>query len=229
MKQHGCRQWWPLAVALMGLPAGCASSTPNQSEWPDKDQRRSPEELPVVVEEESGEEPEQTGEAGRLRRPTREAVPIAGSELVRGRSTVIVNAPIDEVRAVALDYDRYAEFMPHYTASRIVGRASGGGRQLYMQWEALHGAVKLWARFDMRRVEVPSGIETYQSEFIEGNVKQAFARWSIESEPGDQTKLTLEIFLHPRIPMPTSLLNAENLDGAVKGVAAMRDRIEQGR
>ncbi|MBW2458243.1 MAG: SRPBCC family protein [Deltaproteobacteria bacterium] len=221
-----------MAASLLGLAVGtasCASSKPAQSEWPDEADRRAPDELPIVVEEEPGEEPEQTGVAGRLRQPTREAVPIEGSDLVRGRSTVMVNAPIDQVRDVVFDYDRYAEFMPHYRASRIVGRASGGGRQLYQQWEALHGAVKLWARFDMRKVDGPTGIETYESEFIEGNVKLAFARWSLEAQPGDQTKLTLEIFLHPRIPIPSSLLNGENLDNAVKGVTAMRDRIEQGR
>ncbi len=223
---------WRVAVPLVGLALGvngCASSKPAQTEWPGDGKGRPTDELPIVAKEETAEEPEQTGVAGRLRRPTREAVPIEGSDLVHGRSTVVVNATVDQVRAVVLDYDRYADFMPHYRASRVVGRASGGGRQLYQQWEALHGAVKLWARFDMRKVDVPTGIETYESEFIEGNVKLAYARWSFEPQPGDQTKLTLEIFLHPRIPVPTSLLNGENLDNAVKGVTAMRDRIEQGR
>ncbi len=219
--------WWLALVPLMWVSA-CASSTPARSEWPDERERPADDELPMVVEEETGEEPELSGTAGRLREPTSEAVPIAGSDLVRGRSTVIVNAPIERVREAVLDYDRYADFMPHYRASRVLGRAPGGGYQVYMQWEALHGVVKMWARFEMRKVDAEAGVEIYQSRFIEGNVKDAYARWRLESLPREHTKMTLELFLYPRIPLPSSLLNDENLGGALKGVTAMRDRIERG-
>ncbi len=217
--------WLPLVLAVC-VPA-CASSTPSRSEWPDEREQHAGDELPVVAEEEIGEEPELSGTSGRLREPTTEAVPIADSDLVHGRSTAVVNAPIEQVRKAVLDYGSYADFMPHYRASRVLGRTPGGGREVYMQWAALHGAVKMWARFEMRKIDAPVGVEIYESRFIEGNVRDAYARWSLESLPSDHTKMTLELFLYPRIPLPSGLLNDENLGGAVKGVSAMRELIEQ--
>ncbi|MFP6687526.1 MAG: SRPBCC family protein, partial [Polyangiaceae bacterium] len=51
---------------------------------------------------------------------TREAVAIEGSDLVRGRSRVVVRASMAKVRRYVLDFDHYAEFMPHYRQSRIL-------------------------------------------------------------------------------------------------------------
>jgi ribosome-associated toxin RatA of RatAB toxin-antitoxin module len=217
-----------LLVASLVCSSGCASATPAPSQWPDERQPPSGDELPVVAAEEKGEKPEDTGTAGRLREPTSEAVAIPDSDLVHGRSMVIVNAPIDQVRKAVLDYGSYADFMPHYRASRVLGRTPDSGREVYMQWAALHGAVKMWARFEMRKVPGDEGAETYESRFIEGNVRDAYALWRLEALPREQTKMSLELFLHPRIPLPSSLLNDENVGGALKGVSAMREKIEQG-
>jgi hypothetical protein len=59
-----------------------------------------------------------------------------------------------------------------------------------------------------------------------GNVEDFRAVWCLKSLAADQTLLTLEVFMLPRLPMLTSILNKENTRGAVKGVVAMRDRIE---
>ena len=170
----------------------------------------------------------QDGTAGKLREPVEETVPIAGTDYVRGRSTVIVEAPIDVVRKHVLDYGSYAEFMPHYAASRVLGRTSDGGHQVYMKWVALHGAMKMWARFDMSPAQKKGDEETYRSKLVEGNVRAAKAIWRIAPVGDKRTKLSLEVFLQPRMPMPSSLLNEENTSGATKGVIAMRKRIEEG-
>jgi ribosome-associated toxin RatA of RatAB toxin-antitoxin module len=181
----------------------------------------------LVSKEGGGDDVEQTGTAGKVREPTRESRPIAGTDLVRGRSTVIVNAPIDLVRKAVLNYDAYAEFMPHYVASKVLGKNPDGGYQVYMKWEALNGAMKMWARFDMSAAKKDGKAETYSSKLIEGNVKAAKAIWRLEPVDDSHTKLTLEVFLHPDAPLPSSLLNHENVQGAAKGVVAMRDHIEE--
>ena len=95
-----------------------------------------------------------------------------------------------------------------------------------MQWAALHGAIKLWARFDLiPRKEGEA--EVWESSFIDGNVKEAYALWRIEPIDDTRTQLTLEVFLHPKLPVPSELLNEENLDAALKGVTAMRKRCEE--
>lgn len=169
----------------------------------------------------------QDGTAGKLREPTRESIPIAGTDLVRGRSTVLVEAPIAVVRGAVLDYATYQDFMPHYAASRVLGRTAGGGHQVYMKWVALHGAMKMWARFDMSSAQKDGNTETYRSKLVEGNVKAAKAIWRLTPVGKTRTKLSLEVFLQPRVPMPSSVLNDENVRGAMKGVAAMRDRCEE--
>jgi hypothetical protein len=164
------------------------------------------------------------------RDPVTEPLAIAGSDLVRGRSTVLVDAPIRAVRTAVLAFDDYASFMPHYLASRVVGRTPDGGREIYMQIEALHGAVKMWAKIAMpkARARVDDEVEIYESRFLEGNVKEFHATWRLEPVGDGRTKLTLDVFLHPDMPIPIDVMNDENLGGAEKGVVAMRQRIEKG-
>jgi hypothetical protein len=97
-----------------------------------------------------------------------------------------------------------------------------------MQWAALHGAIKMWARFDMNPSK-DGETEVWTSSFIDGNVRQAAATWSMTPLDGNRTELSLEAFLLPKLPMPSSLLNDENTSGAEKGVVAMRKRIESGQ
>jgi ribosome-associated toxin RatA of RatAB toxin-antitoxin module len=171
--------------------------------------------------------PPSPGEAGKLRAPTREPVAIEDSDLVRGRSTVEVEAPMARVRGAVLDFDHYAEFMPHYSASRVVGGTPDGARDVYMQITALHGALKMWARVEMSRTALEGGGERWSSKFVEGNVRHFHAIWTLRPLGDARTELTLEVFMHPKIPLPDSLINEENLDGAVKGVTAMRNRAEK--
>lgn len=158
---------------------------------------------------------------------SRQAVPIAGSPLVRGLATVTVNAPIERVRDAVLGFKHYAEFMPHYRASKVLGRTASGGRDVYMEIEALHGAMKMWARIEVPKPVMMGDVETYETRFIEGNVKNFMANWRMKELAAGKTLLSLEVFLDPMITLPTELQNDENIDGAASGVLAMRDRIER--
>jgi ribosome-associated toxin RatA of RatAB toxin-antitoxin module len=153
-------------------------------------------------------------------------VPVDGTSLVRGRSTVTVNAPIEKVREGILGFARYPEFMPHYSNCRVLGRTPTGGRDVYMEVEALHGAVHMWARIDVPKPAVADGLETYDTKFLDGNVRDFKAIWRLRKVDDAKTQLSLEVFLNPKIPLPDGLINGENLSGSAKGVAAMRSRIE---
>ncbi len=156
-------------------------------------------------------------------------VPVGGgSALVHGRSTVTVNAPIERVREVMLGFPHYPEFMPHYSNCRVLGRTPTGGRDVYMEVEALHGAVHMWARVDVPKPSMVDDTETYATRFLEGNVRDFQATWRLKKLDAAKTELSLEVFLHPKIPLPDGLINDENLDGSANGVAAMRTRAEAG-
>ncbi|HVY45610.1 MAG TPA: SRPBCC family protein [Minicystis sp.] len=155
------------------------------------------------------------------------AVPMEGSDHVRGKATIKVQAPIDKVREQVFAFAQYPEFMPHYKKAKVLGRAPSGGRDVYMEIEALNGAVTLWTRVDVpRKPVVVDGTEVYETKYLDGNVKDFKAIWRMKPIDDATTELSLEVYLEPRLPLPTSILNGENLRGAAAGVTAMRARIE---
>ncbi|MCA9624027.1 MAG: SRPBCC family protein [Myxococcales bacterium] len=215
-----------LGAAMVTWSMGCTATSGGQSanSWTEGDNAGADGTEPVLTAQPTQDAQEETLEAGRRRDPAQEAIPHRG-ELVRGRATVEVNAPFDVVREAVLDFDDYADFMPHYKSARTLGRKPDGSREVYMKWAALHGAIKLWARLELK-MKKDGEAEIWESSFVDGNVKEAYATWRIEPLEGGKTKLTLEAFLEPRLPVPTSLLNEENVSAAAKGVTAMRNHCE---
>lgn len=214
--------------ALVSLPSCAASGRQPAAESATQPSKTLAERAVARVEDLTGllgaSDP---GEGDDADAPTGEAVPIANSKLVRGLATVTVRAPIERVRDAVLGFKHYPEFMPHYRASRVLGRTASGGRDVYMEIEALHGAIKMWARIEVPKPALIDGVETYETRFIEGNVKDFKANWRMKRLGDDKTRLSLEVFLDPSISLPTELQNDENIDGAVSGVRAMRDRVER--
>jgi ribosome-associated toxin RatA of RatAB toxin-antitoxin module len=158
--------------------------------------------------------------------PQTDSVPIEGTDFVRGRTAVKIHAPIAGVREAVLDFAHYAEFMPSYRNAKLLGRTATGARDVYMEIEALHGAVKMWAELEFPKPVIVDGVETHESHFVKGNVDELKAIWRLRKIDEATTELSLEIFLQPSIPLPTSLMNSENVSGSLKGVMAMRARIE---
>lgn len=153
-------------------------------------------------------------------------VPIPNSSLVRGRSIVNVHAPLARVREVILDFARYPEFMPHYEACRLLGVTPAGGRDVYMRISAVNGVVKMWARLEVAKPVMEDGAETYRSRYVDGNIKDLQATWSVKRVDDGTTQLAVEVFMHPKLPLPSSVVNGENLEGARKAVLAFKARAE---
>jgi ribosome-associated toxin RatA of RatAB toxin-antitoxin module len=217
---------WVFVLGLAAGLSGCgATATSANANWAGRPKLQKLKEVPRVIEQAKAETT-MPAPSPTDRNPVTEAIPIERTELVRGRSTVVVDAPFDKVKSSLLRYGKYAEFMPHYSQSKILGRA-GKGHEVYMQVEALHGAVKMWAKLEMTPRK-DGNVELLESKFVDGNVKDFRAIWRLEPIDADHTKLTLEVFLYPTLPLPTNVLNDENVQGAEKGVTAMRKRIEGG-
>lgn len=155
-----------------------------------------------------------------------EPVPIEGSDRVRGRATVVVQAPLDKVRRSVLDFDHYHEFMPAYRQARVLGRTDDGGRKVYMQLSALHDTLRMWFHVAVSPATDVDGVETYSTKFLEGNVRTASAVWGMREIDAERTELSLEVQLVPRIPLPTGMLNEQTVRGAVRGLMAMKRRAE---
>jgi ribosome-associated toxin RatA of RatAB toxin-antitoxin module len=157
--------------------------------------------------------------------PRTESVPTSRAGLVRGRATITIAAPIDKVRQVVLDFAHYPDFMPHYRKCSVVGPDGDGVRKVTMEVEALQGLVIMWARLDILKPVVANGVETYDSRFLEGNVNDLKAIWRLKKLDEGSTELSLEVFLYPKFPLPDSVINQQNLDGATAGVLAVKRRV----
>jgi hypothetical protein len=153
------------------------------------------------------------------------AVPVTGSELVRARATVEIAAPIEAVRAVVLDLERYPELTPIYSRARVFGTTARGGRDVYLELNEMGGG-HLWVRAEISRPKVADGVETYDARLITGNVDAFRARWQLEGLGRERTRLTLESFVEPALGLPARVVNRGNMDGARETVLALKRRAE---
>jgi ribosome-associated toxin RatA of RatAB toxin-antitoxin module len=154
------------------------------------------------------------------------AVPIAGSELVEAKATVIVRAPLERARATVLKFEDYPQFMPEYSDAKRLGKLPSGNEKVYMEITTLGGIAKMFANVEVLPARTEGSGESHEAKFIDGNVKQFKAVWTLTKIDEGRTALTLQVFLHPAIPLPDFLVNKANLDGAKKGAIAMKKRIE---
>jgi ribosome-associated toxin RatA of RatAB toxin-antitoxin module len=155
-----------------------------------------------------------------------EPVPIAGSDFVRGRATVTIDAPAAQARRVLLDFEKYPEFMPNWTGSRILGRARDGTLDVYQEMKILAGSVRLWARVKVPKATVASGVETITGQYVEGNVEAYEPVWKLRPIDDAHCELTGEFLLKPKFFVPTSWMNSKTVEAASDAVLAVKHRVE---
>jgi ribosome-associated toxin RatA of RatAB toxin-antitoxin module len=153
-------------------------------------------------------------------------MPIDGSDLVEAKASVMVNAPIDKARTIVLKFDDYPQFMPEYSDCKVLGKLPSGNNKVYMEITTLGGVAKMYANVEILAAVKEGASETHAGKFIDGNVKQFKAVWTLTKTDETHTEVGLLVFLQPNIPLPDFLVNKANLDGAKKGVLAMKRRIE---
>ena len=169
------------------------------------------------------------GEVERLLRThatERYNVAVHGYSIRAGGGMTAINAPISTVRRTVTDYGHYADFMPRFQKSRVVGK-SGPNTDVYLQVSILHGAANIWA---VTRFGPP--IAEGAGERIEGrlngqgNVDQMIATWHLLPVDENRTIAKLEILIVPKLPLPGSVVTPELEYASDQAVSATRDRVE---
>jgi hypothetical protein len=156
----------------------------------------------------------------------RYSVAIPGFSIRAGGGMTAINAPIAAVRRTVTDYGRYADFMPRFQKSRVVGK-SGPNTDVYLQVSILHGAANIWAvtRFG---APIPEG----SGERIEGrlhgqgNVENLLAIWHLTPVDENRTIAKLELLIVPKLPLPGSVVTPELEYASDQAVTATRERTE---
>ncbi len=154
------------------------------------------------------------------------AIPIAGSDLVEAKATVKVGRSIDKARETVLKFEDYPRFMPEYSDAKMLGKMPSGDDKVYMEITTLGGVAKMYANVDVLPVKKDGPTELYEAKFLDGNVRQFKAIWTLKKLDEGHTDVTLQVFLLPGIPLPDFIVNKANMDGAKKGALAMKKRIE---
>ncbi|MFO0588548.1 MAG: SRPBCC family protein [Polyangiaceae bacterium] len=153
------------------------------------------------------------------------AVAIPGSGLVEAKATLRAARSLDKAREVVLKFEDYPQFMPEYSGAKMLGKLPDGNDKVYMEITTLGGIAKMFANIEV--LNKKDGLtETHEAKFLDGNVKEFKAIWTLTKVDDAHTEVTLQVFLHPAIPLPDFIVNKANLDGAKKGVIAMKKRIE---
>jgi len=158
-------------------------------------------------------------------KPKIESLKVPGTSIQRIRATMTIDAPIDRVRTVVFDYGHYPEFMPLYEKAGVIWTTPAGARLVHME---LGGTLKMWMRVEISAPHTSaSGVETYEGKLVQGSIKAFQPRWELESLGPQSTRVTVESFMDPDLPLvPSSLINSGARDGVRDAIIALKARIE---
>lgn len=153
-------------------------------------------------------------------------VAIPGQSIRAGGGMTAVNAPISVVRQVVTDYGHYADFMPRFQKSRVVGKTQGV-TDVYLQVPILHGAATVWAVTRFSPAAKEGGGERIEGRMADqGNVDDMRAIWHLTPIDETHTLLKIEILIVPKLPLPGSVVTPELEFASDQAVSAARDRAE---
>lgn len=171
-------------------------------------------------------EPTETERLVRTHATERYSVPVPGYSIRAGGGMTAINASLSTVRRTVTDYGHYADFMPRFQKSRVVGK-SGPNTDVYMQVSILHGAANIWAvtRFGPPTPE-GAGERIEGRLHGQGNVDQFLAIWHLFPVDENRTIAKLELLIVPKLPLPGSVVTPELEYASDQAVSAARDRAE---
>lgn len=176
----------------------------------------------------SASAPADSAELAKWRHVERFEVKTPYSDMNAGAAWVNVDAPVDVVRQVVLDYKNYPSFISRFEKARVVGR-SGDKTDVYLQVPILKGAAKVWAIVRFEPVTQVNGADVIIGHMIKGNVKRLDATWRLRKIDDQSTRVALELLIVPDMPVPGSLVVPEVRFAAAKAVEGSRDEAEKRR
>ena len=165
-------------------------------------------------------------EIAKIRGTRRCSQGFPGFSIAAGGGVTVANAGIAQVRQTVTDYGHYADFMPRFQKSRIVGK-SGPTTDVYLQVAILHGAASVWAVTRFGAPVPESGGERIEGKLEgKGNVDDLRAVWHLTPVDADHTIVRLDLLIVPTFPVPHSLVTDELEFASDQAVSATRDRTE---
>jgi len=152
----------------------------------------------------------------------------AGGGLERGKAIGVFDATPEEIFRVATDYDKWKDYLPKVSGSRIVG-ADGQSATVDMTadlpWPA--GSTRVEARYTHEKLS--GDIYRIRFDLQRGSMKQYLGSIYIEPWTADHAKasVTYELVAEPDILAPKGAINKLVRRSASGFVHALRQRINE--
>ncbi len=160
---------------------------------------------------------------------TRYKLPREGSDVEVGGAVIAIHRPLQDVLDVVMSFRKYHRILPRLEVSRVVGRGPDH-HDVYMRAPILRGMYNIWT---VARFSGPSAYGTrgkrVRGVMRKGNLEAFDGEWRLHPCSAKRTILRLELYLIPKVPVPSSWITPELMWAADKGVTAVRDLAECGQ
>ena len=148
----------------------------------------------------------------------------AGTSVQWGTARGVVDEPIDDVMGVIQDYGNYAQFLPHFAASRVLSQR-GTAAMVYVEVNVMRNAATLWAQLRIRPRPNRGDTRILEATMTEGNVDLFHALWEVTPVDATHTMVEFRILVEPDLPLPASVFTGENVKAARRTIRALRRRV----
>jgi ribosome-associated toxin RatA of RatAB toxin-antitoxin module len=146
--------------------------------------------------------------------------PFPGTSAEWGRAVALVDAPYDKVVKAVENYGGYKDFLPNFTASKVLSQR-GSSALIYAQVSVMKGAATIWAELKIK-ARTEGNARVIEAKMMKGNVDILQATWEVTPYDANHTLVAFQIIVDPDLPLPSSLVNSENRKTARKTIRALR-------
>lgn len=148
-----------------------------------------------------------------------------------GHAETLIHAPLEEVRALVLDFGGYRQLAPSITMSRVVGHDPDGSTSVYIKMGVLNNTISFWnvTRFQPTRTQGSDVVVEGQMVPGKGNIDDSAVVWTVHPAGDGWTVLKFDVLLNPGLPAPQSLIDEQLRDSAMDAVNSIHDRAQHSK
>ncbi|MBN2193931.1 MAG: SRPBCC family protein [Polyangiaceae bacterium] len=159
-------------------------------------------------------------------RVERYEVGFPASRIRGGGARVVVRQPLTKVLAVVNDFERYPGFIRRIEAVRVV-EDRDGHRDISLTVPILNGRSRLSSVLRFGSPRRTGNEQVLASSYVRGNVERMEIVYRLEPVGTDQTRLSVEMLVDPKLPLPGSLVTKEVTGAAAHFVNNLRKEAER--
>jgi len=139
-----------------------------------------------------------------------------------GCGRAYIKASVDDTKAVAEDFGRYAEMLKPFKKSRIVDQTPDH-TDVYVEVSILKGkgTIRATLRFKPAQHQANGGYVLH-GRLIEGNVKRFDTTYLLLPVDGNNTQMDVMMNIQPKFPVPAGLVTKQESESAAYAVKQLR-------